>query len=273
VNSPATSPRMRVTSGGIGFGATVVEGGGRGLSLGSARGDSRPRAQPRQATKTRANERDTTRSVAESPSFSASPDARAILLSMKRGRLALWVAAAIVSTIVGASGACGGNHQKQATGPTHSATASNAPCPSGRPMRVHFFDVGQGLAVLVTLPDGSSVLVDAADSPKRPGCGLECATADQRLLAGLSRDVKNADIKLMWITHQHSDHIGGATEVLQRFKVDAYVDNGRDTIKPMVDVVHTAAQGLGAHMTVVDPTHAEIPFADVPGVKLTPIVP
>ena len=37
-----------------------------------------------------------------------------------------------------------------------------APC-HGKPMTVRFFDVGEGLAALVVLPDGRRVLVDAGD--------------------------------------------------------------------------------------------------------------
>jgi len=141
-------------------------------------------------------------------------------------------------------------------------------------MRVAFVDVGQALAVLVTLPDGSSLLVDTADSPKRAGCSVDCAQADQHLLADLAKLVPDGTIELMWITHQHSDHIGGATEVLQHFKVDTYVDNGRDVIKPMVENVHVAAQALGTKIQTVDTSHTEVPFPkEVPGVKLTAVVP
>ena len=192
---------------------------------------------------------------------------------MRGRRLGLALLGAIVAGVVTVAGACGGGAQKQATGPAQTVATAVASCPAGRPMRVHFFDVGQGLAVLVTLPDGSSVLVDTGDSPKRPGCSLECAEADQRLLAGLTREVPDGAIELLWITHQHSDHIGGAPEVLDRFKVGEYIDNGRDIIKPLVEKVHVAAEAMGARIVTVDPSHADFPFKDVPGVKLTAVVP
>jgi len=42
-----------------------------------------------------------------------------------------------------------------------------APCTSGKPLRVRFYDVGQGLSALVNLPDGRNVLVDAGSTQPR----------------------------------------------------------------------------------------------------------
>lgn len=85
---------------------------------------------------------------------------------------------------------------------------------SGRPLRVVFFDAGQALAALVTLPDGKHILVDAGESPTRPQCGAPCKDWHQRVMAGLAREFGDAPIDLAWITHPHSDHIGGAVDVL-----------------------------------------------------------
>jgi hypothetical protein len=107
-------------------------------------------------------------------------------------------------------------------------------------MTVHFYDVGQALAVLVDLPDGRHVLVDAGDNPHRAECD-DCATKHEHLIAKLRSDLAGAPIDLMWITHQHSDHIGGAPDVLGMFKVGTYVDNGRDPGKAEVRRAHEAA--------------------------------
>ena len=55
------------------------------------------------------------------------------------------------------------------TTPASLPEAGVAVCDGRHVMNVHFYDVGQGLAVLVNLPDGRHVLVDAGDNPKRPG--------------------------------------------------------------------------------------------------------
>ena len=146
-------------------------------------------------------------------------------------------------------------------------------CGRGRAMTVHFYDVGQALAVLVDLPDGRHVLVDAADSPRRAGCGAECEAASRHLLAALAGDLHGAPIDLLFITHQHSDHLGGAPHVLDTFKVGVYADNDRDLAKDEVRRAHRAAERHDAAIRVVDPDHAEAPLTGAPGLKLTAIVP
>jgi hypothetical protein len=39
---------------------------------------------------------------------------------------------------------------------------------------VTLYNAGQALSALVTLPDGKHILVDASESPTRPGCGAPC---------------------------------------------------------------------------------------------------
>lgn len=146
-------------------------------------------------------------------------------------------------------------------------------CGNGKRLRVHFYDVGQALAALVDLPDGRHVLVDTGDSPARSGCGEVCATKHNALLAKLRADLYGAPIDLLWITHQHSDHIGGAPEVLAAFKVGAYVDNGKDERKAEVRLAHRAAEQHGARVGTVDPAHAEAPLEATSELRITPVVP
>jgi competence protein ComEC len=139
-------------------------------------------------------------------------------------------------------------------------------------MTVHFYDVGQGLAALVDLPDGRHVLLDTGDNPRRTECD-DCAKNHDRLMARLHDDLGKAPIDLLWITHQHSDHLGGAAEILERFNVRAYVDNGRDPEKAEVRRVHDAADRRGVGRFVVDPDHTALPPMETSGATLTPIVP
>jgi competence protein ComEC len=140
-------------------------------------------------------------------------------------------------------------------------------------MTVHFYDVGQALAALVDLPDGRHVLVDTGDGPRRSGCGTPCEAANSHLVAKLRADLRGAPIDLLWITHQHSDHIGGAPEILQEFAVRAYVDNGRDAESAEVRRAHEAAQARGVPLYVVDPWRRAAPMSVSPGVAITPVLP
>lgn len=140
-------------------------------------------------------------------------------------------------------------------------------------LTIHFYDVGQGLAALVDLPGGLHILVDTGDRPRRPGCGDPCEVASRHLISRLRADLVGAPLDLVWITHRHSDHIGGVEDVFDAVPVRAYVDNGRDTANPEVRRARRSAKGHGAMIAVVDPTHLEVPLPSPAGVKLTPIVP
>ena len=140
-------------------------------------------------------------------------------------------------------------------------------------MTVHFYDVGEALSALVGLPDGRHVLVDTGDGAHRAGCGSTCETAGRHLLEQLRADLHGSPIDLLWITHQHADHIGGVAEVLDTFHARMYVDNGRDAGKLEVRRAHDAADRQGTAISVVDPDHPDMPIARSPDLTLTPILP
>lgn len=140
-------------------------------------------------------------------------------------------------------------------------------------MTVRFYDVGQALAVLVELPDGRHVLVDAGDDARRSGCGQACAAASSHLLDALRTDLHGAPIDLLWITHPHSDHVGGAAAVLESFTVRAYVDDGRETHRPEVRRARRAAEARGVPVHVVEPGRAEVPLASSGDVRVRAVVP
>ncbi|GAC1351335.1 MAG: hypothetical protein NVS3B20_01720 [Polyangiales bacterium] len=140
-------------------------------------------------------------------------------------------------------------------------------------MRVTFYNVGQALSALVQLPDGRHILVDTGDAPKRSECGDACQQAHDHLLDRLHADLEGASIDLLWITHQHSDHLGGAFDLLRQFTVTAYVDNGRDLDKVEVLRARRAASAQGAEIHVVDCDRHDIPFTSEGMVHVTAMVP
>jgi competence protein ComEC len=147
-------------------------------------------------------------------------------------------------------------------------------CASKVPMRVHFYDVGQALSVLVDLPDSRRILVDAGESATRPGCGVVCRDKNAHLLQRLAEDLNGAHISMIWMTHQHSDHIGGAADVLNRFPVDLYVDNGQSLGKAQVKHAREVAISRSTKLAVVDTSSTDVPLANA-GDALTfrPVVP
>ena len=102
----------------------------------------------------------------------------------------------------------------------------SAPLADGR-LRVDFLDVGQGDAALVTMPDGSTLLVDGGGRPRfrtpraddtdteefepdSRGVG-DAAVAEYLWWRGLSR------IDYVLATHADADHIDGLNDILKSF--------------------------------------------------------
>jgi competence protein ComEC len=97
------------------------------------------------------------------------------------------------------------------------------PLSSGRgsQLRIDFLDVGQGDAALVTMPDGTTLLVDGGgrpsfaattDTARRIG---ETVVSEYLWWRGLS------EIDYVVATHADADHIDGLNDVLKNFKVKA----------------------------------------------------
>ncbi len=91
------------------------------------------------------------------------------------------------------------------------------PLSSGRAegkLRIDFLDVGQGDAALVTMPDGTTVLVDGGgntmDTSRRIG---ETVVSEYLWWRGLS------EIDYVLATHADTDHIDGLNDVLKNFSV------------------------------------------------------
>ena len=169
------------------------------------------------------------------------------------------------------AGGCGGPPQQQ---DEELADDIAVTCSAHKPLTVHFYSIEQGLSALVELPDGRTILVDTAAASVAPGCGAAaCANAHAHLIDKLTQDLAGRPINMMWITHQHMDHIGGAADLLSKFKVLHYVDNGRALSVSEVADAHKAATQTGVPMTTVKPGQTSIPFTSTKALKITPIVP
>jgi competence protein ComEC len=83
-------------------------------------------------------------------------------------------------------------------------------------LRVDFLDVGQGDSALVTMPDGTTLLVDGGgnpfDSTRRIG---ETVVSEFLWWRGLS------EIDYVLATHADADHIDGLNDVVKNFRVRA----------------------------------------------------
>ena len=80
---------------------------------------------------------------------------------------------------------------------------------------LYFLDVGQGDSSLVVLHEGAKVLIDGGP--------------DKSVLFPLSEALPKTDryIDLVVLSHAQLDHFGGLYDVIERYKIGAFVTTGR----------------------------------------------
>lgn len=115
------------------------------------------------------------------------------------------------------------------------------------PLRIHFFDVGQGDAILVQSPSGQNVVYDG---------GRGRTTMVEHL-----ETVEVTSVALVVASHNHADHIGGLAEVFRRYRPRFYLENGIPattlTYRGVLDAVAAAGSQL------LEPTARRISLGDV----------
>lgn len=90
----------------------------------------------------------------------------------------------------------------------------------------HFIDVGQGDAILIELPNGENMLIDAGSN-----------TSGEKVVNYIKR--KDIDtINYLIGSHPHADHIGGLDDVINSFKIGKiYMPQVNHTTKTYEDVL------------------------------------
>lgn len=101
--------------------------------------------------------------------------------------------------------------------------------PAAPSLEVHFFDVGQGDSALVRSPSGKSVLIDGG--PPEAG----------ERLANRLKELLNAPIDLVILTHPHLDHLGGLERAIAAMGLRFFWDPGFDHPSP---AYRTLLEGL-----------------------------
>jgi competence protein ComEC len=94
------------------------------------------------------------------------------------------------------------------------APRSSAYTPSAGRLRISFIDVGEGDAVLLELPAGKRVLIDA-------GPRSETFDAGERVVVPFLRRRGIEALDLLVVSHLHADHLGGVAAVLREIPVRA----------------------------------------------------
>jgi len=120
---------------------------------------------------------------------------------------------------------CGQNSNQVENSRQTSGAAPTAGKTSGA-LRVHFLDVGQADSILIQLPDGQSMLVDAGNN------------ADGPFVASYLKQQGIKKIDHLIGTHPHADHVGGLDQVIDEFAIGkVYLPKATTTTKTFEDVL------------------------------------
>lgn len=92
---------------------------------------------------------------------------------------------------------------------------------AAKQLSIYFIDVEGGQCTLIVSPSGESLLVDAGWP------GFQGRDADRIVKTAKKAGLKRIDHLL--ITHYHTDHVGGITQLAERFPVSNYIVHGKNT--------------------------------------------
>jgi competence protein ComEC len=107
-------------------------------------------------------------------------------------------------------------------------TAPVAKAAAPRTLEIYFIDVEGGQSTLLVTPEKHSLLIDtgwAGDSNgAKPGDPHKARDANRVVAA--ARDAGISQIDYVLITHFHTDHVGGVSELAQLMPIQGFVDHG-----------------------------------------------
>ena len=109
-------------------------------------------------------------------------------------------------------------------------------------LKVHFLDVGQGDSTFIELPNGETMLIDAAEKSE----------SDKIVTYIFSQGYDT--INYVIATHPHSDHIGGIPDILNNFIVDNFymtsAANDTANYQDMLDAI--VKNGAASHTSAAE---------------------
>ena len=100
-------------------------------------------------------------------------------------------------------------------------------------LKVYFFDVGQGDSIFIETENKKQILIDGGPSNSVVNNLAEAMPFWDRT------------IDLVILTHPDSDHYQGLTEVIKRYKIDNFLNNGLSASTQVYEVLKKGVGGRG----------------------------
>ena len=139
-----------------------------------------------------------------------------------------------------------------------STAPSSTPSPLTGQLKVHFLDVGQADSILVQMPNGQNMLVDAGNND------------DGTMVVSYLKKSGVKQIDYLVGTHPHEDHIGGLDTVIKGFEIGkVYMPKVTTTTKTFEDVLK-AVQAKGLKITTAK---AGVEILNTAGLNATMLAP
>jgi beta-lactamase superfamily II metal-dependent hydrolase len=135
--------------------------------------------------------------------------------------------------------------------------AAPAQAKTKKALDIYFVDVEGGQATLIVTPAGQSMLVDTG------WAGFEGRDADR--IADAAKRAGISKIDYVWITHYHSDHVGGVPALVQKMKVGAFIDHGdnQEHTDPVNALYAAYAKAIGSSKHIVIKPGDHVPLKGV----------
>jgi competence protein ComEC len=108
------------------------------------------------------------------------------------------------------------------------ARTTFAAAPAGPTLHIYFIDVEGGQSTLIVTPDKHSLLIDTGWAGDGSGfrAGDPHRARDANRIVAAAHDAGVGEIDYLLITHFHTDHVGGVSELAQLMPIRVFIDHG-----------------------------------------------
>ncbi len=117
-----------------------------------------------------------------------------------------------------------------------------------------FLDVGQGDAIFIRTPNGRNILVDSGEGSDPEWKYARAVRAAQNFILPFFKRNKIKKLDYFVTTHPHSDHIGGAHEIVRHMPIDqiwaAGYDHPSTSKKDMLNAIKQKKRGTDLEFKV-----------------------